>query len=153
MRSPILDYFFFRKSLRFGLTGLLLLALNQSLIGCAVSKADQCKQLILITKQMREQGAEYKDTTEAEGVLKIADAFEKTADKVERLKLEDPILVDYQGELENIYRGNAEATRNMVKALEGKDILTAQLAQQQVQTLGKQEQQVVTNINIHCQNP
>lgn len=133
--------------------GLLLLGLNQSLIGCAVSKADQCKQLMLITKQMAEQGAEYKDTAEAENVLKIADAFDTTAEKVERLQLQDVTLTNYQGELVNIYRGNAEATRNMVKALEGKDILTAQLAQQQVQNIGKQEQQVVTNINIHCQNP
>ena len=133
--------------------GVLLLGLNQSLIGCAPSKADQCKQLILITKQMAEQGAEYKDTAEAENVLKIADAFDTTADKVERLKLQDATLSNYQGELVNIYRGNAEATRNMVKALEGKDISTAQLAQQQVRTIGQQEQQVITDINLHCQNP
>ncbi len=133
--------------------GVVLLGLNQGLIGCAASKADQCKQLILITKQMAEQGGQYKDTAETESVLKIADAFEKMADRTERLNLQDPTLANYQAELVNIYRGNAEATRNMVNALASKDILTAQLAQEQVQTIGKQEQQVNTNINIHCQNP
>lgn len=132
---------------------MLLLGLNQSLIGCTTSKTDQCKQLILITKQMAEQGAQYKDTAEAENVLKIADAFEQTADQVEQLKLQDATLTNYQGELVNIYQGNAEATRNMVRALEGKDILTAQLAQQEVQNIGKQEQQVITDINLYCQNP
>ena len=132
---------------------ILMLTLNQGLISCAASKADQCRQLILITKQMAEEGAKYRETTSTEEVLKIADAFDATATKIERLNLEDPVLANYQGELVSIYQGNAEATRTMVKALESKDILTAQLAQKQVTTIGQQEQQVITNINVHCQQP
>jgi len=130
-----------------------MLGLNQGLIACQASKTDQCRQLMLITKQMAEEGAQYRDTTEPEEVLKIADAFEKTATRIERLNLSDPVLANHQGELVDIYQGNAEATRNMVNALESKDILTAQLAQQQVSTIGQQEKQVITNINIHCQQP
>ncbi|WP_231848031.1 MULTISPECIES: hypothetical protein [unclassified Synechocystis] len=132
---------------------ILMLALNQGLISCGASKADQCRQLILITKQMAEEGAKYRDTTSTEEVLNMADAFDATATKIERLNLEDPVLANYQGELVSIYQGNAEATRTMVKALESKDILTAQLAQKQVATIGQQEQQVITNINVHCQQP
>ncbi|AIE73164.1 hypothetical protein D082_06350 [Synechocystis sp. PCC 6714] len=139
--------------MRLGRAVVLLLGLNLGLIGCGVSKADQCRQLILITKQMAEEGAKYRDTTSVEEVLKIADSFDATATKIERLNLEDPVLANYQGELVSIYQGNGSATRTMVKALESKDILTAQLAQKQVTTIGQQEQQVITNINLHCQNP
>ncbi|MBE9174140.1 hypothetical protein IQ225_00100 [Synechocystis salina LEGE 06155] len=145
--------FLARRSFRLGGSLILILGLNQGLIGCGASKANQCRQLILITKQMAEEGAKYRDTTSAAEVLKIADAFDATATKVERLSLEDPVLTNYQGELVEIYQGNAEATRNMVQALESKDILTAQLAQKQVTTIGQQEQQVITNINVHCQQP
>ncbi|MBE9203746.1 hypothetical protein IQ218_10260 [Synechocystis salina LEGE 06099] len=145
--------FLARRTVRFGGSLILILGLNQGLIACGASKANQCRQLILITKQMAEEGAKYRDTTSAAEVLKIADAFDATATKVERLSLEDPVLTNYQGELVEIYQGNAEATRNMVQALESKDILTAQLAQKQVTTIGQQEQQVITNINVHCQQP
>jgi hypothetical protein len=145
--------FMSRRSVRLGGSLVLILGLNQGLIGCGASKADQCRQLILITKQMAEEGAKYRETTSAEEVLKMADAFDATATKVERLNIEDSVLANYQGELVAIYQGNAEATRTMVKALESKDILTAQLAQKQVTTIGQQEQQVITNINVHCQQP
>ncbi|WP_228017163.1 hypothetical protein [Synechocystis sp. LEGE 06083] len=145
--------FLARRTVRFGGSLILILGLNQGLISCGTSKANQCRQLILITKQMAEEGAKYRDTTSTEEVLKIADAFDATATKVERLNLEDPVLANYQGELVEIYQGNGSATRNMVQALESKDILTAQLAQKQVTTIGQREQQVITNINVHCQQP
>ena len=102
---------------------------------------------------MAEESSQYRNTTEEADILKIADSFDKTAEKVQKLSLNDPQLADYQQQLVTIYRGNGEATRSMINALASKDILTAKLAQDQVQNIGKQEQQVITDINRYCQAP
>ena len=102
---------------------------------------------------MAEESSQYRNTTTEADILKIADSFDKTAEKVEKLSLNDPQLTDYQQQLVTIYRGNGEATRSMISALASKDILTAKLAQEQVQNIGKQEQQVITDINRYCQSP
>mgnify|MGYP006994851283 CR=1 FL=1 len=154
MRSPLKLYSLttflpIRQCLIWG--GLLIVC--QGLISCSASKTAQCKTLILNTQNMAEESSEYRDTTEEADILKIADSFEKTAEKVEKLKINDPRLADFQQQLVNIYRGNGEATRSMLNALASKDILTAKLAQDQVQNIGKQEQQVITDINRYCQAP
>ncbi|MEB3160667.1 MAG: hypothetical protein VKL20_04325 [Synechocystis sp.] len=130
-----------------------LLILGQGLISCSASKTAQCKKLILNTQKMAEESSEYRNTTEQADILKVADSFDQTADKVEKLSLNDPRLADFQQQLVEIYRGNGEATRSMLNALASKDILTAKLAQDQVNTIGKQEQQVITDINRYCQAP
>lgn len=130
-----------------------LLAIAIGINSCGSSKVAQCKKLILITQKISEDSAQYRESTEEAEVLKVADKFDATAKKVSQLKLDDPTLQGYQQELLAIYQGNAEATRNMIAALNSKDILTAQLAQKQVKTIGSQEQQVITNINRHCQTP
>lgn len=130
-----------------------LLIIGQSLIGCSASKTAQCKRLILITQNMAEESSRYRNSTDEADILKIADSFDQTAAKVEKLSLNDPQLMDYQQQLVAIYQGNGEATRSMIAALKSKDILTAKLAQDQVQKIGKQEQQVITDINRYCQSP
>ncbi|MFM1841346.1 MAG: hypothetical protein RLZZ490_77 [Cyanobacteriota bacterium] len=102
---------------------------------------------------MAKESSEYRNTTKEADILKVADSFIRTADKVEKLSLNDPRLTDFQQQLVSIYRGNSEATRSMLNALASKDILTAKLAQDQVQSIGKQEQQVITDINRYCQTP
>jgi hypothetical protein len=154
MRSPLkycllTPSFSLRQCLVWG--GLLIAC--QGLISCSASKTAQCKKLILITQKMAEESSQYRNTTAEADILKIADSFDQTAEKVEKLALNDPQLTDYQQQLVTIYRGNGEATRSMISALASKDILTAKLAQDQVQNIGKQEQQVITDITRYCQSP
>ena len=124
-----------------------------SIGGCGNNKLSQCKRLILVTQNISEASAQYRDSTEQEEVLQIADQFETTATNVGKLNLNDLTLQGYQQQLVEIYQGNAEATRNMIAAIASKDILTAQLAQKQVTTIGQQEQQVITDINRYCRTP
>jgi len=154
MRSPLklsfsTPVFSLRQCLIWG--GLLITC--QGLISCSASKTAQCKKLILITQKMAEESSQYRNTTAEADILKIADSFDQTASKVEKISLNDPRLADYQQQLVTIYRGNGEATRSMIGALASQDILTAKLAQDKVQSIGKQEQQVITDINRHCQSP
>ncbi|MEB3227342.1 MAG: hypothetical protein VKJ27_03080 [Synechocystis sp.] len=154
MRSPVkfaslMPFGSLRHSVMWG--GLLLVC--QGLISCSASKTAQCKHLILITQKMAEESSEYRTATEEADILKVAASFDQTADKVAAFKLADPRLTEFQQQLEGIYRGNSEATRSMLTALANKDILTAKLAQDQVNNIGQQEQQVITDINRYCQAP
>lgn len=133
------------------LTGRFLVLLLLS--SCSETQAAQCQKLILITKTMAEQAAQYRNTIRPEDTLVIATAFEKMAQQLQGLKLSDPQLRGYQQSLAAIYLGNATATRSMVKALKEKDILTARLAQAQVKQIGQREQQVITQMNQYCQMP
>ncbi len=118
---------------------------------CAETKTAQCQKIFLITKKMAEESAKNRETKDIKTVLQVADAFEKASEQLEKMELKDPKLTEYQQGLAEVYQGNAETTRSFVKALETKDIPTAKLAQDQVQQIGKKEQDLVTKTNEYCQ--
>jgi hypothetical protein len=121
------------------------------LSSCAETKTAQCQKIFLITKKMAEESAKNRETKDIKTVLEIADSFEKSSQELKKIELKDPKLTEYQQGLAEIYQGNADTTRNFVKALETKDIPTAKLAQDQVKQIGKQEQNLVTQTNEYCQ--
>ena len=121
------------------------------LSSCAETKTAQCQKIFLITKKMAEESAKNRETKDIKTVLEVADSFEKSSQELKKIELKDPKLTEYQQGLAEIYQGNADTTRNFVKALETKDIPTAKLAQDQVKQIGKQEQNLVTQTNEYCQ--
>jgi hypothetical protein len=100
---------------------------------------------------MAEESAKNRETKDIKTVLEVAGSFEKSSQELKKIELKDPTLTEYQQGLAEIYQGNADTTRNFVKALETKDIPTAKLAQDQVKQIGKQEQNLVTQTNEYCQ--
>ena len=100
---------------------------------------------------MAEESAKNRETKDVKTVLEVADAFEQASEKLKKMELKDPKLTEYQQGLAEVYQGNADTTRNFIKALETKDIPTAKLAQDQVQQIGKKEQNLVTKTNEYCQ--
>jgi uncharacterized protein (DUF849 family) len=121
------------------------------LSSCAETKTAQCQKIFLITKKMAEESATNRETKDVKTVLQVADTFEQTSEQLKKLELKDPKLTEYQQGLAEVYQGNADTTRSFVKALETKDIPTAKLAQDQVQQIGKKEQDLVTKTNEYCQ--
>ena len=121
------------------------------LSSCAETKTAQCQKIFLITKKMAEESAKNRETKDIKTVLEVADSFEKSSQELKKIELKDPKLTEYQQGLAEVYQGNAETTRSFVKALETKDIPTAKLAQEQVQQIGKKEQDLVTKTNEYCQ--
>ncbi|MFM7437366.1 MAG: hypothetical protein ACKO2V_02000 [Snowella sp.] len=121
------------------------------LSSCAETKTAQCQKIFLITKKMAEESAKNRETKDIKTVLEVADSFEKSSQELKKIELKDPKLTEYQQGLAEIYQGNADTTRNFVKALETKDIPTAKLAQDQVQQIGKKEQEIITQTNQYCQ--
>lgn len=121
------------------------------LSSCAEGKVSQCQKIISITKNMEEISQKSRQTQDLDEVLKVADAFETSAESLKKLNLTDKKLAEYQAKLAEIYRGNAQSTRQFVFAFNKRDIAGVSLAKQEVQILGQQEQQLVVKINQYCQ--
>ncbi|WP_107666529.1 hypothetical protein [Cyanothece sp. BG0011] len=130
---------------------LITVLMNLFLISCAETKVSQCQKIILLTQKMSEESESYRQTTDIKKVLQVADLFEETSQQMKQLKIEDEQLQEYQKGFADIYQGNADTTRQFVAALNDKDIDTAKLIQQQVQQLGKKEQDLGTEMNAYCQ--
>ena len=126
-------------------------AISILLSSCAETKTAQCQKIFLITKKMAEESAKNRETKDIKTVLEVADSFEQASEQLKKMELKDPKLTQYQQGLAEVYQGNADTTRNFIKALETKDIPTAKLAQDQVQQIGKKEQDLVTKTNEYCQ--
>ncbi len=140
-------YSFSRQNLRLIVSILPLLLF----FGCGESKTAQCQKLILITQAMAETASEHRNSLDPKQMLAIADDFEKSAQKLEKLSLENPELRSYQQTLTQIYSDNAAVTRIMIRALEDQDIPTAKSAQEKVKAVGEQERTVITQMNQACQ--
>ena len=128
-----------------------LLAITLMLSSCAEGRISQCQKIIAITKKMEEISQQNRQTQDLDAVLKVADAFETSAESLKKLNLADQQLVEYQAKLAEIYRGNAQSTRQFVSAFNKRDIPGVTLAKQEVQILGQQEQELVAKINQYCQ--
>jgi hypothetical protein len=126
--------------------------LGLSTFGCAQTKVSQCQQIIAITKKIAQESQNNRQTTDVKKILQVADFFEETADSMEKISIPDEKLAQYQQGFAEVYRGNAQATRDFIAALQNKDITSAKLTQKKVQEIGKKEQQLVTNMNAYCQS-
>ncbi len=140
-----------KKCLLFPLS-LLSVLVNLLLISCAENKISQCQKIILLTQKMAQESESYRRTEDIKKVLQVADIFEETSQQMKKLKIEDEKLQEYQMGFADIYQGNADTTRQFVAALNDKDIDTAKLMQQQVQQLGKKEQEFGAKMKDYCQD-
>ncbi|MFM7575601.1 MAG: hypothetical protein ACKO5Q_01470, partial [Microcystaceae cyanobacterium] len=94
---------------------------------------------------------ENRQNVDPQKILAFAQTFEDTAKKIQGMSFNDPQLQTYQQALAAIYQSNAEATRNIVSAIQTKDITTAKMAQAQVKETGQKEQIVINQMNQYCQ--
>jgi hypothetical protein len=118
---------------------------------CAETKVSQCQKIIEITKKMAQESKNNRQTTDIKQVLQMADTFEEIAEDMEKIKIQDEQLIQYQEGFAEVYRSNAQATREFIDALQTKNIPAAKLTQKQVQEIGRKEQKLVTDMNSYCQ--
>ncbi|MFN5515875.1 MAG: hypothetical protein ACK5CA_14330 [Cyanobacteriota bacterium] len=128
-----------------------LLFFGLALVGCGASKTAQCQKLILVTQSLAQESEKYRQSTDPQEVLGVAERFEEASQKLQGFKLADPQLSQFQSQLAIIYQGNGETTRTLIAALDSKDILTVRLAQDKVKKIGQQEREVITEMNRYCQ--
>lgn len=79
-----------------------------------------------------------------------ASSLETAAAGMESLNISNPQLSQYQQGFAQVYRENAIATQKMVEARQNRDLQKAKQAQQQVNSAGELEVELVDGINSYC---
>jgi PBP1b-binding outer membrane lipoprotein LpoB len=120
---------------------------------CADTKVSQCKRIAILTQKVTEESTKHRPSEDLQKVLEMSDIFEESAEKMRSLNIRDSNLVTYQEGFAEIYQSHADTTRKIIKALQEKDISQARLMKQQVQKIGKKEQQLGEEMNTYCQSP
>lgn len=120
---------------------------------CADTRYSQCKQIIQISIQVKEQIEQLCQDCESENsqeALQVADVMESSATKMAAIEIDYEELQGYQSGFVGLYRGWSQATRDFVEALNQKDIKAAQSAKEKLQQFGSQEKEIVDGINNYC---
>lgn len=133
-----------------------ILSINFLLVSCRDNKYTQCEQIITIANQVAREtqiiaGIKTQTNLETKNWLKAAEMMNQAAERLEGLSIKDPQLIGYLGDLVKIYRTNSEATYNIIKARESKNIEIAKTAQANVQLAGEWEKKLSNGINNYCQ--
>ena len=120
------------------------------LSSCANTKQAQCYKIIGLTEKMAAKSQEYSQSDDIPKVLEVADIFEDTSKKMKGLKIEDSNLITYQEGFASVYQGHADTTRKFIKALQEEDISQARSMKEEVQKIGKKEQQLGREMYTYC---
>lgn len=121
------------------------------LVGCGDNRLAQCQAIMQTAAET--QSIKLKDDAlqpDLDLWLEAAVALETAAAEIEDLKITDKQLTQYQQGFGRVYRENAIATQKMVEARQSRDLQKAKEAQQQVNSAGELEIELVEGINRYC---
>jgi hypothetical protein len=138
---------------------LLLLALLAVLaVGCGkMKKTTECNAFIEkvntslkeIEKHTNTKGTDQKAA--AQDMKKLAGLYDKLASDVAALGVTTPDLKKHSDDYQAMAKKAAETARQVAEAVETNNLEKAQTAQKEFDTIVKQEDQLVNNINTFCQ--
>jgi hypothetical protein len=81
----------------------------------------------------------------------VAEVFEKSAEKMKNLSIEDPQLREYQSGFVTMYLGWGDATRNFIKNYKPNNIDNLKNAKQRLDAVAETEKKLVAGMNSYCQ--
>lgn len=133
---------------------LLMVTIGMGIISCSASKSSQCQNLFSLAEEATQKAVKL--TQNGQQIdktvwLLAADEIEESAQAMEALQLSDRTLQTYRTGFVEVYRDYAEATREIVKVLDTKDIVVAKAAQEKVRRAGEKEKELGKKINQYCQ--
>lgn len=123
--------------------------------GCSQSKINQCQNIIQVTIETANTTKELSNngrTQDPQQTLKVADAFDKAAEKMKNLSIEDPQLQEYQSGFVTVYLGWSDATRNFIKNYKPNNIDNLKKAKQRLDEVAVNQRKLVEDMNNYCQN-
>lgn len=134
----------------------LIFGISFLLSSCEQNKYVQCKQIITLANSVARETKKITtnksvEKNEIKSWLNAAELMTNAAEKMETLPIKDPQLINYLADLVKIYRTNSEATYNIVKARESRNLQAAQAAQADVKLAGEWEKKLNSGINDYCQ--
>jgi hypothetical protein len=122
-------------------------------VSCTENKYSQCEKIFAIANGVADRTKSLTDggkTKDIKAFLQAADVMEQASQNLANLELKDPKLIEYQTGFINMYRDYAQATRDIVRARNDRDISAARAAQEKVQQAGKSERELGDGINSYC---
>jgi hypothetical protein len=135
----------------------LTITLSLLTVSCGEGKVSQCQKIFSIANDVSTKTKSLTQNQSGQQIdmktwLQAADTMEQAGQQMELLKIKDVKLQEYQSGFVEMYHSYSEATRDIVKARENKDILAAEAAQKKVQRAGKLEKELGTGINQYCRS-
>ena len=137
---------------------LLLALLAAPAVGCGkMKKTTECNAFIEkvntslkeIEKHTNTKGTDQKAA--AQDMKKLAGLYDKLASDVAALGVTTPDLKKHSDDYQAMAKKAAETARQVAEAVETNNLEKAQTAQKEFDTIVKQEDQLVNNINTFCQ--
>lgn len=124
---------------------------------CAQPKVTECNALVDVlnkgAKDIHERTNAITSKPEAIAEYKaLADSAEKVADEAAKVDIKNPELKKLASDYETALREFAKAAREIASA-EAKDIAKMNAAANAIEKVGKEEEQLVGDINKFCQTP
>jgi hypothetical protein len=123
-------------------------------VSCSESKIAQCQKITQITIETANKTKELSSNGKIEApeqTLKVAEVFEKSAEKMKNLSIEDPQLREYQSGFVTMYLGWGDATRNFIKNYKPNNIDNLKNAKQRLDAVAETEKKLVAGMNSYCQ--
>lgn len=117
-------------------------------------RATQCSNLIAVANRAVSSVQEItrgSSNSNAEDMIKIADAADQASSEMQALQLTDTQLQDYQARFLEMYSGTSQATRDLADASNSGDSDRAQEAFNALVTATDKEGPLVNDVNQYCQ--
>lgn len=127
-------------------------AMSLLMVSCE-SKDSQCNKIIQVANQAVKDARTITNggqRSDADTMIKAADAMEKAAKDMEAIKVQDEKLKNYQTGFISMYRTTSKATREFVAAFQKKDRSGAEASLKNLQQATSPEKDLVNQINAYC---
>jgi methyl-accepting chemotaxis protein len=132
-------------------------AVGLLLCACGQSKITECNALVEVlnkgAKDIHDRTNVITSKPEAVAEYKaLADTADQVAEGASKVEIRSPELKKLSSDYQNVMREFAKAARD-IAAADTKDIAKMNTAANNMEKIGKEEEQLVADINKYCQAP
>ncbi|MEW5858596.1 MAG: hypothetical protein AB1861_14615 [Cyanobacteriota bacterium] len=122
-------------------------------VSCSESKITQCQKIFKITNETVNETKTVTNggqNSSPEALVKTADIWDKSAQKMTNIKVSDVKLQTFQANFIRMYRESSKATREYVAALKKRDFPAVDAGFKKLQKSYNPEKNLVSGINRYC---
>lgn len=128
-------------------------AVSFLIVSCSESKSTQCQKIFKITNETVNETKTVTNggqNSSPEALVKTADIWDKSAQKMTNIKVYDTKLKTFQADFIRMYRDSSKATREYVAALKKRDFPAVDAGFKKLQKSYNPEKNLVSGINRYC---
>ncbi len=122
-------------------------------VSCSESKITQCQKIFKITNETVNETKTVTNggqNSSPEALVKTADIWDKSAQKMTNIRVNDAKLKKFQVDFIKMYRDSSKATREYVAALKKRDFPAVNAGFEKLQKSYNPEKNLVNGINRYC---